>query len=333
MLRRVDENTLSHTHKNEENEVSSIKNDSIRDEKLHAPHKSPARRPINTGLRDREKRQTPSKSRVFDAQRSGLTPLTPTKNTKKPFVFKDPLKTNSTLPTKRKKEEVTKKELKDDYTTDNIVTSRKKLDLGPIDETEIEYAPPKADDEPYQPEFSVDLTAFNKAPDLGSYEWVHTAEADTITKQPREDDEDLGDLIFKSLEQPAKTLEITSSSTQNSIITAKHEIILQSHDESDVEYAPPKEEERPYCPEFAVDIDLISKDVPSAIYEFGHLLDSEPSISLILDSGAEETLGPRYTQDEFEFDFGDNALNNQIEDEPIRVAFDDFLFDVGAVHA
>jgi hypothetical protein len=80
MLRRVDENTLAHTHKNEENEVASVKSDSLRDEKSNAPHKSPARRPINTGLRDRENRQTPSKSRVFDAQRSGLTPLTPTKS-------------------------------------------------------------------------------------------------------------------------------------------------------------------------------------------------------------------------------------------------------------
>lgn len=93
------------------------------------------------------------------------------------------------------------------------------------------------------------MTAFNKTPELGSYEWAHTAEADTITKQPREDEEDekdLGDLIFKSLEQPAISLEINPSSTPKTITTAKAEIILQSHDESDVEYAPPKEEGKRY---------------------------------------------------------------------------------------
>jgi hypothetical protein len=32
-------------------------------------------------------------------------------------------------------------------------------------------------------------------------------------------------------------------------------------------------------------------------------------------------------------DFGDDTLNDQIEDEPTRVAFDDFLFDLGTVRA
>lgn len=75
MLRRLDENALSHAHKNEENELQNVKNDNIREIKANAPTKSPARRPINTGLRDRENRQTPtSKSRVLDVQRATLTP-------------------------------------------------------------------------------------------------------------------------------------------------------------------------------------------------------------------------------------------------------------------
>jgi hypothetical protein len=87
------------------------------------------------------------------------------------------------------------------------------------------------------------LTAFNKTPDLASYEWAHTAESDTITKQPREGEDDIGDLIFKSLEQPSNSMEIKSSSNINSITKAKPDIGLQPpHDESEVEYAPPKEE-------------------------------------------------------------------------------------------
>jgi hypothetical protein len=78
MLRRLDENTIGHAHKNEENElqtVQNVKNDNLRDVKANAPTKSPARRQINTGLRDRENRQTPtSKSRVLDVQRAALTP-------------------------------------------------------------------------------------------------------------------------------------------------------------------------------------------------------------------------------------------------------------------
>jgi hypothetical protein len=74
MLRRLDENTLNHGHKNEENELQAVKNDNIRELKSNAPTKSPARRPVNTGLRDRENRQTPSKSRVIDVQRAALTP-------------------------------------------------------------------------------------------------------------------------------------------------------------------------------------------------------------------------------------------------------------------
>ena len=140
MLRRQDENTLNHGHKNEENELQSVKNDNIRETKSNAPTKSPARRPVNTGLRDRENRQTPSKSRVLDVHRAALTPTTPTKSkkknnvvdtlhsayrkltcaklcltdTKKPYVFKDPLKSLNQLPVKRKKDELLKKSLKDE---------------------------------------------------------------------------------------------------------------------------------------------------------------------------------------------------------------------------
>lgn len=83
MLRRQAENTLNHGHKNEENELQPVKNDNIRETKSNAQTKSPARRPVNTGLRDRENRQTPSKSRVLDVHRAALTPTTPTKSKKK----------------------------------------------------------------------------------------------------------------------------------------------------------------------------------------------------------------------------------------------------------
>lgn len=86
MLRRQDENTLTHGHKNEENELQSVKNDNIRETKSNALAKSPARRPVNTGLRDRENRQTPSKSRVLDVHRAALTPTTPTKSKKKNII-------------------------------------------------------------------------------------------------------------------------------------------------------------------------------------------------------------------------------------------------------
>jgi hypothetical protein len=68
--------------------------------------------------------------------------------------------------------------------------------------------------------------------------------------------------------------------------------------------------ESTYRPEFEFDLAWVSKDIPSAVYEYGHLLDSEPTMSLILHSDLEEDLGLRYPQDEFEFGKYSSIGNN-----------------------
>ncbi|KAI9285562.1 hypothetical protein BC943DRAFT_380273 [Umbelopsis sp. AD052] len=333
MLRRLDENTLSHGHKNEENDLQAVKNDNIRETKLTAPTKSPARRPVNTGLRDRENRQTPSKSRVLDVHRAALTPTTPTKNTKKPYVFKDPLKSLNQLPLKRKKDELLKKNLKDESEVSAGISSpvRKKLDLGPVDEYEVEYAPPRAQDELYQPDFSIDLSPFTSTPDARAYEMNHITDLDTITTHSKEKEGDnFVDLLFKSLDRNSETLDVTSEVSPSAAIESS---FLPEIDQSEIEYAPQREEELPYRPEFEIDLSIIPQEPNYAVYEFGHLLDVPSSITILFEED-EEGQTDRFPQDEFEFVFGSEDIPNDLDDDQvIRVPFDDFQFDVNALSA
>ncbi|CAO3672466.1 unnamed protein product [Umbelopsis ramanniana] len=334
MLRRQDENTLAHGHKNEENELQSVKNDNIRETKSNALAKSPARRPVNTGLRDRENRQTPSKSRVLDVHRAALTPTTPTKNTKKPYVFKDPLKSLNQLPVKRKKDELLKKSLKDESEVSADISSpvSKKLDLGPVDESEVEYAPPRAQDELYQPDFSIDLSPFTNTPDARAYEMNHITEIDSITRNPKEkEEENFVDLLFKSLDQKSETLDVTSKVAPSAAIESS---FLPEIDQSEIEYAPHQEEELPYRPEFEINLSSIPQEPNFAVYEFGHLLDVPLSITVLVEEEEDGHQSNRFSPDEFEFVFGSEDIPNDLdEDQLIRVPFDDFQFDVNALSA
>jgi hypothetical protein len=95
-------------------------------------------------------------------------------------------------------------------------------------------------DEPYQPDFSIDLSPFHNTPDAQAYELQHTTVIDSIASHPKgNDDEDFVDLIFKSLDRKSEVLDTTSELASSAKIEST---FLPEIDQSEVEYAPPHEE-------------------------------------------------------------------------------------------
>lgn len=70
------------------------------------------------------------------------------------------------------------------------------------------------------------------------YEWGHTAEADSITRQPKKEAQDeFVDWLFKSFDKSSKQDE----SVPDEATAEQRDIILfPQADESEIEYAPPQ---------------------------------------------------------------------------------------------
>lgn len=95
-------------------------------------------------------------------------------------------------------------------------------------------------DDLYQPDFSIDLSPFTDTPDARVYEMNHITVIDSITRNPKEKEENnLVDLLFKSLDQNSGTLDVISKATPSAAIESS---FLPEADQSEIEYAPHQEE-------------------------------------------------------------------------------------------
>jgi hypothetical protein len=150
----------------------------------------------------------------------------------------------------------------------------------------------------------------------------HITEIDSITRHPKEkEEESFMDLLFQSLDRKSETLDVTSEVSPSAAIESS---ILPEIDQSEIEYAPNREEgkkndeemlltckiiyrnsllpsaELPYRPEFEIDLSSIPQAPNYAVYEFGHLLDIPSSIRILFEE-EEEGQSNHFPQDEFEF--------------------------------
>jgi hypothetical protein len=82
------------------------------------------------------------------------------------------------------------------------------------------------------------LSPFGNTQDLDVYEWGHTAEADSITRQPRKEAQDeFVDWLFKSFDKSSKQDE---SVPDEATVEQRGIIFFPQVDESEIEYAPPQ---------------------------------------------------------------------------------------------